>query len=58
MITYDAYNMAEVFLTQPLLIVAGSLAGSEWMSDSCLANSWYREVSLLGLDNGCSRDHA
>jgi len=41
-ITYDAYNMAEVFLTQPLQIVAESLAGSEWMSDSCLANSWYR----------------
>lgn len=30
---YDAYNMAEVFLTQPLQIVAGSLAGSKWMSD-------------------------
>jgi uncharacterized protein len=26
-ITYDAYNMAEVFLTQPLQIVAGSVAG-------------------------------
>jgi uncharacterized protein len=26
---YDAYNMAEVFLTQPLQIVAGS----KWMSD-------------------------
>jgi hypothetical protein len=25
--------MAEVFLTQPLQIVAGSLAGSKWMSD-------------------------
>lgn len=32
-ITYDAYNMAEVFLTQPLQIVAGSAAGSKWMSD-------------------------
>ena len=32
-ITYDAYNMAEVFLTQPLQIVAGSVAGSQWMSD-------------------------
>ncbi|SRR6266704_4110381 len=32
-ITYDAYNMAEVFLTQPLQIVAGSVAGSKWMSD-------------------------
>jgi uncharacterized protein len=32
-ITYDAYNMAEVFLTQPLQVVAGSVAGSKWMSD-------------------------
>jgi fermentation-respiration switch protein FrsA (DUF1100 family) len=32
-ITYDAFHMAEVFLTQPLQIVAGSVAGSKWMSD-------------------------
>lgn len=32
-ITYDAYHMANVYLTQPLQIVAGSAAGSKWMSD-------------------------
>ncbi len=32
-ITYDAYHMAEVYLTQPIQIVAGSVAGSKWMSD-------------------------
>ncbi|WP_087735144.1 alpha/beta hydrolase [Paraburkholderia piptadeniae] len=32
-VTYDAFNMAEVFLTQPLQIVAGDQAGSKWMSD-------------------------
>ena len=32
-ITYDAYNKAEAFLTQPLQSVAGSVAGSKWMSD-------------------------
>jgi hypothetical protein len=32
-ITYDAYHMAEIYLTQPLQIVAGSVAGSKWMSD-------------------------
>ena len=32
-ITYDAYNKAEAFLTQPLQIIAGSEAGSKWMSD-------------------------
>lgn len=32
-ITYDAYHMADVYLTQPIQIVAGSEAGSKWMSD-------------------------
>lgn len=32
-ITYDAYNFAEAYLTQPLQIIAGSNAGSKWMSD-------------------------
>ena len=32
-ITYDAFHKAEAFLTQPLQIVAGSLAGSKWMSE-------------------------
>ncbi|WP_214200281.1 alpha/beta hydrolase [Novosphingobium profundi] len=32
-ITYDAYHMADVYLTQPLQIVAGSVAGSKWMSE-------------------------
>ncbi|MBB3316675.1 hypothetical protein FHT77_002556 [Rhizobium sp. BK181] len=35
-ITYDAYHMAEVYLTQPLQIIAGSEAGSKWMSDDLL----------------------
>lgn len=32
-ITYDAYHMADVYLTQSIQIVAGSVAGSKWMSD-------------------------
>ena len=32
-IPYDAYNKAETFLTQPLQVIAGSVAGSKWMSD-------------------------
>ncbi|GAA0953065.1 alpha/beta hydrolase [Nonomuraea longicatena] len=32
-ITYDAFHKAEAFLTQPLLLIAGSQAGSKWMSD-------------------------
>lgn len=38
-ITYDAYNKAEAFLTQPLMVVAGSVAGSKWMSDDLLARA-------------------
>ncbi|WP_241011567.1 alpha/beta hydrolase [Burkholderia sp. Ac-20392] len=38
-ITYDAYYKAEAFLTQPLQIVAGSVAGSKWMSDDPLARA-------------------
>ena len=35
-IPYDAYFKAEAFLTQPLLVIAGSEAGSKWMSDNLL----------------------
>lgn len=35
-ITYDAYNKAEAFFTQPLLMVVGSEAGSAWMSDDLI----------------------
>ncbi|EPG38415.1 alpha/beta hydrolase [Acinetobacter colistiniresistens] len=34
--TYDAYNKAEAFLTQPLLAIAGSVAGSKWMSEDLI----------------------
>ncbi|MBB1487327.1 alpha/beta hydrolase [Oceanospirillum sediminis] len=35
-ITYDAFHKAEAFLTQPLQTVAGSNAGSKWMSDDLM----------------------
>lgn len=35
-ISYDAYNKAEAFFTQPLLAIVGSAAGSAWMSDDLL----------------------
>lgn len=35
-VTYDAFNMAEIFLTQPLLVIAGSIAQSLWMSDDLM----------------------
>lgn len=39
LVTYDAFNMAETFLTQPLQIVEGSEAGSKWMSDDLFARA-------------------
>ena len=38
-ITYDAYHKSEAFLTQPLQVVAGSVAGSKWMSDDLYARA-------------------
>lgn len=45
-VSYDAYNKAEAFLTQPLLLVAGSVAGSKWMSDDLLARAASRDKQL------------
>ena len=33
---YDAFHFADAFLTQPLLVVAGSVAQSKWMSDDLI----------------------
>ncbi|MBV8622478.1 MAG: alpha/beta hydrolase [Herbaspirillum sp.] len=45
-ITYDAYNKAEAFLTQPILAVAGSKAGSKWMSDDLIARAASKDKTL------------
>ena len=45
-ITYDAYHKAEAFLTQPILAVAGSVAGSKWMSDDLIARAASTDKSL------------
>lgn len=45
-ITYDAYHMAEVYLTQPLQTVAGSLAGSKWMSDDLMKRAATKDKKL------------
>jgi hypothetical protein len=39
LISYDAFFKAEAFLTQPLLTVVGSNAGSKWMSDDLMARA-------------------
>ena len=45
-ITYDAFHKAEAFLTQPLLIIAGSVAGSKWMSDDLLARAASKDKTM------------
>ncbi|MGE0283665.1 MAG: alpha/beta hydrolase [Rhizobiaceae bacterium] len=45
-ITYDAYHMADVYLTQPIQIVAGSAAGSKWMSDDLFDRAASTDKSL------------
>ncbi|MDR0214077.1 MAG: alpha/beta hydrolase [Comamonas sp.] len=45
-VTYDAYHKAEAFLTQPILAVAGSNAGSKWMSDDLIARAASQDKQL------------
>ncbi|RAJ76485.1 hypothetical protein CLV59_1084 [Chitinophaga dinghuensis] len=49
-ITYDAYNKAEAFFVQPLQIVAGSEAGSKWMSDDLYNRVASKEKNFHILD--------
>jgi fermentation-respiration switch protein FrsA (DUF1100 family) len=46
LITYDAFNFADVFLTQPLLIIAGSVAASKWMSDDLFKRAASKDKTL------------
>lgn len=43
---YDAFNFADTFLTQPLLVVVGSVAQSRWMSDDLMARAAATNKSL------------
>lgn len=45
-IPYDAYNKAEAFLIQPLLVIAGSDAGSKWMSDDLYKRAASKEKQV------------
>ncbi len=45
-VTYDAYNKAEAFLTQPVLCVVGSKAGSKWMSDDLIARAASKDKKM------------
>ena len=49
LVTYDAFNMAEIYLTQPLFVVAGSVAESKWMRDDLMerAGSDSKEMYIV-----------
>lgn len=49
-ITYDAFHKAEVYLTQPLLLIAGSEDGSKWMTEDAHARAASTDKSLYLMD--------
>ncbi len=55
-ITYDAYHKAEAFLSQPLLCVAGSEAGSKWMSEDLIARAASQDKFMYVVDGANHMD--
>ena len=55
-ITYDAYNKAEAFLTQPVLAVVGSKAVSRWMSDNLIARAASKDKNLYAVEGADHMD--
>lgn len=49
-ITYDAYNKAEAFFTQPLLMIVGSNAGSAWMSEDLVKRAASTDKKIQVVD--------
>lgn len=55
-ISYDAFFKAEAFLTQPLLTVVGSNAGSKWMSDDLMARAASNDKQMYIVDGANHMD--
>ncbi|MFZ1181086.1 MAG: alpha/beta hydrolase [Herbaspirillum sp.] len=47
LVTYDAFNNVELFLTQPVQIVAGSIAGTRWISEDLFRRAASKDKDLL-----------
>lgn len=45
-VTYDAFNLAETFLSQPLLVIVGSIAQSRWMSEDLMKRAGSADKQL------------
>ncbi|HHZ8502591.1 TPA: alpha/beta hydrolase [Morganella morganii] len=50
LITYDAFNHADIFLTQPLLVIAGSEAGTRWLSEKIYQKAASENKTLYVVD--------
>lgn len=55
-ISYDAFFKAEAFLTQPLLTVVGSVAGSKWMSDDLMARAASQDKQMYIVEGANHMD--
>lgn len=49
-LTYDAFFKADVFLTQPLLVIAGSAADSKWVSDQLMEKAASADKKSVVID--------
>lgn len=52
LVTFDAFHLADIFLTQPLQLVAGSEAGSLWFSKDLFAKAAGAEKNLHIVEGG------
>ncbi|MBD1434602.1 alpha/beta hydrolase [Sphingobacterium sp. DN00404] len=53
LVTYDAYNYADAFLTQPIQIIVGSESGCRWMSEDIYTRA-ASAVKNLHIVNGAN----
>lgn len=52
LVTYDAFAFADFCLTQPVLSVVGSQAGSRWMSEDLISRAASNDKTLHVVDGG------
>lgn len=51
LVTYDAFNHADVFLTQPMLVIAGSKAGTRWMTEAIFQRAASQKKAIHIVDD-------
>lgn len=51
LVTFDAFHLADIFLTQPILIIAGSEAGTRWISEELFRKAASKDKHLHIVKN-------